>query len=467
MAAARRFVTKLFRVPFVPSAVEGPERRPKQMCAALATLIVATTAPMAEAQPPAAPAATSSPAFGQGAANVLALLQGTAKAADIFTPAFVTAVPEAQLAEVIAGLKTQHGEAQAVVAIRAMDARSASVDIRFDKAIVTFTIGTLDGRLSGLFITGTRTQGDSLDRIVADMAALPGRTGLIVQKLTGKGADTLVSRNTEERFAIASVFKLYVLAEIDRAVRAGERKWSDVLPLTQKSHPSGIAQDWPDNAPMTLQTLATLMISVSDNSATDTLIAALGQKRLAAAVRASGHQRPQDLLPLLTTQQVTGLKMPANAPLRDRFLAADDKAQAAILAEAGDRLRLRKLDLSVYTGGPNQIDTIEWFASPADIARLLAMLEREADPVTRAILKVNPGIAPVNAAKWDYLGYKGGSEPGIMAMSFLAHGKQGQRYILTAMVNDNAAEIDQPGFTQLITRMLDVLVIPTCTDPDL
>lgn len=417
---------------------------------------LAFTVPSAQAQTPPA-AATPAPAFDHGAASVLALLQGNAKAADIFTPAFVSAVPEAQLAQVITGLKAQHGEAQAVVEVRPMDPRSASVDIRFDKAIVTFTIGILEGKLSGLFITGTRTVGDSLDKVAAEMAALPGRTGLIVQKLTDKGAETVVSRNAEQRFAIASVFKLYVLAEIDRAVRAGERKWSDVLVLTQKSHPSGIAQDWPDNAPMTLQTLATLMISVSDNSATDTLIAAIGQKRLAAMVRMSGHAKPSDMIPLLSTQAVTGLKMPANASLRDRFLAADDAAQTKLLAEAGDALRLKNLDLSVYTGGPNQIDTIEWFASPADIARLLAMLDREADPVTRAILKINPGIPQVNAQRWAYLGYKGGSEPGIMTMSFLLRTKTGERFVVSALANNPAAEIDQPGFVTLMARLLDCI----------
>ncbi|WP_066209055.1 serine hydrolase [Blastomonas sp. CCH10-E1] len=442
--------------PFVPSEVEGPARRPHQLLATIAALGLAITSPIAHAQTPPVPAVTPSPAFDQGAASVLALLRGPASASDIFNPAFVAAVPEAQLAQVVAGLKAQHGEAQAVVAVRPMDARSASVDIRFDRAIVTFTIGMLDGKLSGLFITGTRTEGDSLDKIAADIAALSGRTGLVVQKLTDKGAETVIARNADERFAIASVFKLYVLAEIDRAVRAGERKWSDVLPLTQKSHPSGISQDWPDNAPMTLQTLATLMISVSDNSATDTLIAAIGQKRLAAIVRASGHAQPSDMIPLLSTQQVTGLKMPANTGLRDRFLAADDAAQTRLLAEAGDTLRLKNL---------NQIDTIEWFASPADIARLLAMLEREGDPVTRAILKINPGIPPVNAGRWGYLGYKGGSEPGIMAMSFLLRSKTGERYVVSALVNNPAADIDQPGFVTLMARLLDQLAGPPATRP--
>ncbi|MFN3475798.1 MAG: serine hydrolase [Blastomonas sp.] len=411
----------------------------------------------AQAQTPPGPAPATQGTFDQPARDVLALLQGTAEPATIFTPAFLTAVPPDQLATVLGQLKAQFGEALAVSALRPMDARAASIDIRFEKAIVTFTIGVLNGRLSGLFVTGSRTQGDTLEQISADIAALPGRSGFVVQKLTETGAETIASHKADERFAIASVFKLYVLAEIDRAVRAGERRWDDVLTLAQKSHPSGITQAWPDKAPMTLQTLATLMISISDNSATDTLIAAIGQDRLAAIVRASGHARPSDMIPLLSTQQVTGLKMPANAALRDRFLAADDPGQTRILAQAGDALALPRLDLSVYTGGPNQIDTVEWFASPADIARLLAMIERDGDPVTRAILKVNAGIAPLNAGRWAYLGYKGGSEPGVMATSFLARSSAGERYIVSALVNNPAADIDQPGFVTLVTRLLDLL----------
>ncbi len=413
---------------------------------------------MVAAQTPPPPSPASQTLFDQPAANVLALMQGKAAAPDIFDPAFLTAVPPEQLASVIASLKTQFGEPQTLAAVRRMDVRSASIDIRFDKAVVTFTIGVLDGRLSGLFITGSRTQGDTMEQITADIAALPGRSGFVVQQLTPSAAQTIASHRPDERFAIASVFKLYVLAEVDRAVRAGERRWSDVLPLSQKSHPSGIAQDWPDAAPMTLQTLATLMVSVSDNSATDTLIAAIGQDKLAAIVRASGHSRPSDMIPLLSTQAVTGLKMPANAALRDRFLAADDAEQTRLVADAGDALRLKNLDLAVYTGGPNQIDTIEWFASPADVARLLAMLERDGDPVTRAILKVNSGIPPVNAGRWAYLGYKGGSEPGIMGMSFLARTEQGDSFVITAFANNPAADIDQPGFIQLMTRLLDRLV---------
>ncbi len=73
--------------------------------------------------------------------------------------------------------------------------------------------------------------------------------------------------------AIGSAFKLYVLSTLSREIAARRRSWNDVVPLDQRSYPSGILQDWPQGTPMTLQTLATLMIAISDNTATDQLAA--------------------------------------------------------------------------------------------------------------------------------------------------------------------------------------------------
>ena len=53
-----------------------------------------------------------------------------------------------------------------------------------------------------------------------------------------------------------------------------------------------MAQDWPKGAPVTLHTLATLMISISDNTATDQLIAIVGRDAIAEELRASGHAEP-------------------------------------------------------------------------------------------------------------------------------------------------------------------------------
>ena len=73
------------------------------------------------------------------------------------------------------------------------------------------------------------------------------------------------------------------------------------------------------------------------------------------------------------------------------------------------------------------------------------------------ILAVNPGIAPADAGRWRYLGYKGGSEPGVIAMSFLAQRQDGDWYAFSASWNNSTARVDEARFVALVTRALNLL----------
>ena len=75
------------------------------------------------------------------------------------------------------------------------------------------------------------------------------------------------------------------------------------------------------------------------------------------------------------------------------------------------------------------------------------------------ILSVNKGINPASAAKWAYLGYKGGSEPGVISMSFLAKSNAGEHYSITGSWNNSAAALDNTVFVQLMTRLLDSVAV--------
>ena len=72
------------------------------------------------------------------------------------------------------------------------------------------------------------------------------------------------------------------------------------------------------------------------------------------------------------------------------------------------------------------------------------------------ILAVNPGIAPADAKRWRYLGYKGGSEPGVMAMNFLAQGQDRRWYAVSGVWNNPAARVDERTFVALMTRALNL-----------
>ena len=110
-----------------------------------------------------------------------------------------------------------------------------------------------------------------------NFARLPGQTSIAVARL-GEGAPVMLAGHEPDRaLAIGSTFKLFILAELSRQIRAGERRWSDVVPLDRRSIPSGMLQNWPPGSPLTLHSLAALMISISDNSATDVLLRTLGR----------------------------------------------------------------------------------------------------------------------------------------------------------------------------------------------
>ena len=373
--------------------------------------------------------------------------------ADYFTQSFLTAVPPTQLKAITASLHAQYGKALNVRSIKRKSPSSATVEVELERAIATIDItveSVAPHKVAGLLATGFVVKGDDITKIEADFKALPGRAGYLVQKLNGSEMSRL---NAEQQFATGSTFKLYILAELAKQIEAGRRKWSDVVPLDARAFSSSATQGWPRGTPVTLQTLATWMISVSDNAATDELIRVLGRDAVEQKLATIGHSAPDKALPLLTTVEVFALK--SNPALRARFEKATEAQQRDILDKEAAALGYDRIDLSQLGSGPVAINSIEWFASPADIALLMNHLRRIDSKTALDILAVNKGIAPAAAAKWKYLGYKGGSEPGVISMSFLAQSKVGEWYAISGSWNNSAAEVNNDAFAALMGRLVD------------
>jgi len=373
------------------------------------------------------------------AADVLRLLQGAEIEAEVFDENFRNAVPPAQFRALTRQVAAEQGQPLEILSIEPRNAHSAT------------------HRISGLLLTGFEAAGTSIDDVLAAIDALPGRQGVLIQLLDSTDLPPIAALDPDGRYAIASAFKLYILAELDRAVRAGERQWSDVVPLGPKSHPSGISQNWPDGSPVTLHTLATLMISISDNSATDTLVNILGQEKLHQIVRATGHHDPEQMRPFLMTRQASALKMPVHAERRAHFLAAGPEERERLLAEFDSALALASLDARIMTGKPNFIDQLEWFATPRDMIGLLAYLHRNASAETLAILAINPGIGQDAARKWRYFGYKGGSEPGVLSYNFLLRSGTGKNYAISVNWNNAEQSLQESDLLALTTRLVNLL----------
>lgn len=425
---------------------------------AIATAMLALLPPVAFAQASEQPAPAAQTAFDRRAAQLVDLFGGRIAYEDYFDPHFQADIPEAKFATFVAGLIAQYGQPVAVEKATSNDGRSGTILLRFEKGLATVLLdigGAVEPRVTGLRVTGITVANDSFDQVAAEIAALSGYTGFFVAELDGSAVRPLAAANADRQFAAGSTFKLYVLDELAAQIAAGKRRWSDVVPLSHLSFSSPATGNWPANTPVTLQTLANWMISVSDNGATDTLIHLLGRQAIEARMKSAGHSDPSRNIPLLTTVEAFALKGDNFRDLRSLFIKSGDAAQRRLIENNQHRLTLTNVDGVSFTAGPRFIDSLEWFASPNDIARLMIDLRaRRSDAVLQA-MAINNGVGPVAAADWTYLGYKGGSENGVLSMSLLGERKSdGKWFVVTASWNNPDANVDTAPWVGLVTRLL-------------
>jgi hypothetical protein len=150
--------------------------------------------------------------------------------------------------------------------------------------------------------------------------------------------------------------------------------------------------------------------------------------------------------------------------LADQYLHLPQGQRAAFLATAVDPLPLIPAQLQGGTGSPADIDTIEWFASPDDICRAFAGLRQLAAQPALAplgpILSANNGGIGLDPAQWPTIWFKGGSEPGVLTLGYLATNSKGQTFMVVAMLSNPAAALSptaELGLLALVQGAFELL----------
>lgn len=407
-----------------------------------------------QAQPVYAQSAEDAERLEQRAEDIVSAMGGEAVYDDVFTDEFVEAVPAAQFTAIQGQIESQFGALIGVETVEAATPNGANISIRFERGLASgqFTLESDEPyEVTGFLLTDVQPIGDSTEQLLADLAALPGETGVLITSLVD-GIEPRAAHNADRQFAIGSTFKIYVLSALAHSIAAGERDWDDVVHLTERSFPSGQLQDWPLGSPFTLHTLATLMISNSDNTATDQLIQVLGRDAVEAELVASGHSDPAATLPFLTTREMFVLKSTTNIDPGE-YLGADVDWRRDALDFLGDVEPDMDDVMAAFTGGPNLIE-IEWFASPADLARLLQRLAALEDDTALGVLAVNPSMSDTMQDQWGYAGYKGGSEPGVLNLTWMLHDEASGWQIVTLSWNNPDDVLDDTRLEMLGMRAI-------------
>jgi hypothetical protein len=261
----------------------------------------------------------------------------------------------------------------------------------------------------------------------------------------------------DEPAPLGSVFKLYVLAAIGDAVTRGELAWDDEIVIRDelKSVPTGVLQDRPDGESVTVLEAAELMISISDNTATDHLIDLLGRETVESALSDYGNTTPELNTPLLDTREFTALKVGPASGLAVQWLDGDEQARRGILAQISE---ITPSDLPIQEWvEPIDPDRLEWFASPDDLCTLaIHLLDLAASvPEISEILAANPGI-PADPGTWDRIWFKGGSEPGLLAAWFVTS-SEGRTFLTAGSVVNPDSAIDTDEAILLFAAVRDLL----------
>jgi len=438
----------------------------------------ATLAPPPKPMVPGAPATQAKPAFpgapatptGDQLAWVLDAIvrrHGTLGRAELeahFHPSFLAQVPIDQALAIFEQLG--HKLTDLVVDDVQADGERLVARVTADKTKlrISLTLDPASQQISGLLVqrdldTGPRPQ--SFEDALRAVAALAPKAQLLVATLDHGTCKPVQALAASDQLAIGSTFKLYILLALADRILAGKAAWSDELAVRDdwKSLPSGITQNEPPGTKHSLATLAERMISISDNTAADHLLYTIGRKAVEAAVRATRHARPALDTPFLSTRELFLMKLGPAAEL-ERYLKLPEARRRDHLDKtlAG---KAPSIDIAGAWKTARRIDQLEWFASSDDLCRVMATLWTRAQAPRAAplldVLAKNPGL-PIDTKVWPYVGFKGGSEPGVVNMTYLLRRDDNQWFVIT--LGFNAAEggtLDEAKIFHLAAGVIELV----------
>jgi len=377
--------------------------------------------------------------------------------AAMFDPGFLKQVSEAKLQEIAKFYTNEIGDFKKVETLK------EGYTLHFASGTVPSRLKIdANNRISSLWFGVPEKTNDSFAAINETFQKSPDRTSVCILRYPAtvagetlaKAADdklqpeVVIELNASQPMAIGSSFKLFLLRALEDEVLAGQRTWQDIVELREdwKSFPSGILQDWHAGSRHTLETLAGLMISLSDNTATDHVFNLLGAETIRKYF-------PESCRDVLNTSQVLKMKFFFPGKAAD-FIKADAAGKTAILREI-DAITPGSIASysSIYSvKNPVLIDELEWHITTRKLCETIYTLRDS------KIIRINPASGLVDRADWHFVGFKGGSEPGVLNYTWvLQKNPDSPVYTVSCTANNSSKPIDNDVFNVAVTRILNLL----------
>lgn len=317
-----------------------------------------------------------------------------------------------------------------------------------------------DGLIAGLVFRPPPTQAavpSSWSELDQRLKKLVPQTSMLTAKVAADGqCQPVHALDAEAPRPLGSIFKLYVLGAVATQVAAGDLTWDDELRITAdvKSLPSGELQDQPDGSAVSVRDAAEKMISISDNTAADLLAERVGRAAVETAQTELGSTHAELNSPFLRTRELFALKGSQYPQRRDTYLGLPADERLGYLESTVAAVPLS--EISDWTA-PRDVDTLEWLASPQDVCRAYGSLDQlAADPALTplaTIMSTNDGGLNLAPDEWPSVWFKGGSEPGVLTVSWRAKTTDGASFVTVLMTQNPTQPLDET------TALLELLAL--------
>jgi len=255
----------------------------------------------------------------------------------------------------------------------------------------------------------------------------------------------------DRRLNIGPTAYLYTLGALAEEVAKGTTTWETKVTLKDdwKSLPPGDLRD--QQGEFTLAELARHVMDESDNTAADHLLHTVGRDKVEAymATLNLAHERSQ---PFLTSREEFALKLSNDKDLLARYAIAEPPARLAMLPDLQKRTP-DPVALEAWND-PIEVERIGWFASASECCRVMFDLHRLTqkdgmEPLEKA-LRANRGLK-ISKDTWPRAWYKGGSEPGVLNMTWFMERDDGRLFVMSVGWNNTKTVLQE-------ARLLDMAV---------
>ncbi|WP_127718466.1 serine hydrolase [Halobacteriovorax sp. HLS] len=374
-----------------------------------------------------------------------------------FDKSFIEEISLEKFQSVVDYIVTSYGSCNGLE-INLLDSHSAQLITNHSKKL-KFSISTSSdsGLIVGLLFKGEIAPPIELNTKEELKSILEKSDGINAMLFKKLGKSSIFSFNEDIQLPLGSTFKLYILLALSEKIKNTSASWDDELEIKDefKSLPSGDMQNIPSGQKRTLYQFARKMIEISDNTATDHLLAYLGKLEVEKLLRRLNISNPKNF-PFLSTMEMF------------RTRAFLSKVDVANYSKSSRSERLKILEglksksheelikgITKWGDTPLYTNEIEWFSSAEEICTLYKSLKEQNSSEIEKILSYNTPFIDKN--KVEYAGYKGGSEPGVIYMAYLIErNKEWECFI--ASRNNTEKAIDQASFFSLVEGSLKLLL---------